>query len=306
MSRFSSDGADARQGSIDGIAASDTPADLPRALGAAADALRDRKNPLIVLVADGAFPEQQLGLVDVGRAPGQARRTARPRGGRPHAASTSATSRRPSQRQRRHHRVQRAPLHREQGGVRGARRDPELRQRARARASCTLSNGANAVDSRRRSTSRPASASARSTRSCRRATTTSCAPRSRQVDGNGRQRSRSRSTTPPTRCCPARKKQKVLMVTDGQPVPRGRAARLRQRRPAARSRRPSTPRSRRLADGMDVVVFDDYTPDALPPPPRAAVLPSDRADTRRSRSRGELVELRASPRSTRITRSCAG
>ena len=31
---------------------------------------------------------------------------------------------------------------------------------------------------------------------------------------------------------PARKKQKVLMVTDGQPVPRGRAARLRQHRPA--------------------------------------------------------------------------
>jgi hypothetical protein len=48
---------------VDGIAASDTPADLPRALGAAADALRDRKNPLIILISDGAFPEQQLGLV---------------------------------------------------------------------------------------------------------------------------------------------------------------------------------------------------------------------------------------------------
>src|SRR6185503_421676 len=34
-----------------------------RALGAAADALRDRKNPLIVLISDGAFPESQLGLV---------------------------------------------------------------------------------------------------------------------------------------------------------------------------------------------------------------------------------------------------
>src|SRR5262249_55523921 len=42
---------------------SDTPADLTRALGAAADALRDRTNPLIVLVSDGAFPEQQLSLV---------------------------------------------------------------------------------------------------------------------------------------------------------------------------------------------------------------------------------------------------
>ncbi|HEY5928017.1 MAG TPA: vWA domain-containing protein [Kofleriaceae bacterium] len=48
---------------LDGITASDTPADLSRALGAAADALRDRKNPLIVLISDGAFPESQLGLV---------------------------------------------------------------------------------------------------------------------------------------------------------------------------------------------------------------------------------------------------
>ncbi len=48
---------------LDGIQASDTPADLTRALGAAADALRDRPNPLIVLISDGAYPEQQLGLV---------------------------------------------------------------------------------------------------------------------------------------------------------------------------------------------------------------------------------------------------
>ena len=62
MSRFSGDGPMLDK-IIDGIAASDTPADLTRALGAAADALRDRPNPLIVLVSDGAFPEQQLGLV---------------------------------------------------------------------------------------------------------------------------------------------------------------------------------------------------------------------------------------------------
>ncbi|HEV7557639.1 MAG TPA: VWA domain-containing protein, partial [Kofleriaceae bacterium] len=62
MSRFSSDGP-VLDKIIDGISASDTPADLPRALGAAADALRDRPNPLVVLVSDGAFPEQQLGLV---------------------------------------------------------------------------------------------------------------------------------------------------------------------------------------------------------------------------------------------------
>ena len=44
MSRFSSDGPMLDK-IIDGIQASDTPADLPRALGAAADALRDRHEP---------------------------------------------------------------------------------------------------------------------------------------------------------------------------------------------------------------------------------------------------------------------
>lgn len=66
MSRFSSD-APMLSRIIDGIEASDTPADLTRALGAAADALRDRPNPLIVLVSDGAFPEPQLDLVDWSR-----------------------------------------------------------------------------------------------------------------------------------------------------------------------------------------------------------------------------------------------
>lgn len=76
MSRFTNDKAilhklingvgGGKQGTLllDGITASDTPADLTRALGAAADALRDRKNPLIVLISDGAFPEPQLGQVE--------------------------------------------------------------------------------------------------------------------------------------------------------------------------------------------------------------------------------------------------
>jgi len=62
MSRFSNDGPMLDK-MIDKVSATDTPADLPRALGAAADALRDRPNPLIVIVSDGAFPEQQLGQV---------------------------------------------------------------------------------------------------------------------------------------------------------------------------------------------------------------------------------------------------
>jgi Ca-activated chloride channel homolog len=61
LTRFSNDAPKLRK-VIEDVKASDTPADLTRALGAAADALRDRKNPLIVVVSDGAFPEQQLGL----------------------------------------------------------------------------------------------------------------------------------------------------------------------------------------------------------------------------------------------------
>ena len=45
---------------IDGIRASDTPADLRRALSAAADALRGRQNPMIVLIGDGAYPAEVL------------------------------------------------------------------------------------------------------------------------------------------------------------------------------------------------------------------------------------------------------
>jgi hypothetical protein len=60
LSRFDSDAAMLRK-TVDGIEASDTPGDLYRALGAASDALRDRQNPLIVLISDGAYSDQQLG-----------------------------------------------------------------------------------------------------------------------------------------------------------------------------------------------------------------------------------------------------
>ncbi len=55
---------------VDEIVASDTPADLPRALQAAADALRGRKDPMIVLVGDGGYPEEALGRVTFVPAPG--------------------------------------------------------------------------------------------------------------------------------------------------------------------------------------------------------------------------------------------
>ena len=62
LSRFDSDMAMLTR-TVTGIQASDTPADLRRALGAAADALRDRENPLIVLIGDGAYPEEVLDSV---------------------------------------------------------------------------------------------------------------------------------------------------------------------------------------------------------------------------------------------------
>lgn len=62
LTRFDSDMPMLRR-VVDSIQASDTPADLRRALSAAADALHERNNPLIVLVGDGAYPEEVLSSV---------------------------------------------------------------------------------------------------------------------------------------------------------------------------------------------------------------------------------------------------
>lgn len=71
MSRFDGDKPMLRK-VVDGISASDTPADLPRALAAAADALRGRQNPLVVIVSDGAYSDQALGQVLWGEPPAEA------------------------------------------------------------------------------------------------------------------------------------------------------------------------------------------------------------------------------------------
>jgi hypothetical protein len=58
LSRFDADAA--RLGHlVDQITASDTPADLPRALQAAADALRGRPHPLVIIIGDGAYRDEQ-------------------------------------------------------------------------------------------------------------------------------------------------------------------------------------------------------------------------------------------------------
>jgi hypothetical protein len=136
MSRFTSD-APMLNKVVDGIVASDTPADLTRALGAAADALRDRKRPLVVLVSDGAYPEAQLGMVRWDAAaptppgapgPGSGMGDQGPGGDRSIEHRRAVPRGGVAQRQRRDRRVQRPALHRQQGRVRGLHRGPELRQ----------------------------------------------------------------------------------------------------------------------------------------------------------------------------------
>ena len=53
---------------LDGLKASDTAADLPRALQFCADALQGRSRPLLVIISDGAFEEGALARVTVGKA----------------------------------------------------------------------------------------------------------------------------------------------------------------------------------------------------------------------------------------------
>ena len=62
LSRFASDKPVLRKVIAD-VQPADTGADLPRALSAAADALRGRQNPMIVVVSDGAYSELERGQV---------------------------------------------------------------------------------------------------------------------------------------------------------------------------------------------------------------------------------------------------
>ncbi len=57
LSRFDDDMAMLKK-IVAGIEPSDTPADLARALTAAADALRERQNPMIILIGDGAYASE--------------------------------------------------------------------------------------------------------------------------------------------------------------------------------------------------------------------------------------------------------
>ena len=67
LSRFEADRPMLRK-IVAGVEAADTPADLPRALSAAADALRGRQQPMIVIVSDGAYAQQERDRVSWGPA----------------------------------------------------------------------------------------------------------------------------------------------------------------------------------------------------------------------------------------------
>ena len=303
MSRFSTD-APMLTKIIDGIEASDTPADLTRALGAAADALRDRQNPLIVLISDGAFPEPQLGLVswDAGR---RARR-------RPPIARTP---RRPGRRGTTKNLaavdlsnidVRYLPVGRRSDNVGiiafNVRRyiankaayevyieiqnfgtEPAHRKLA-------LYNGDDARRQQDDSSSRPASGSARSTRSSPRARTTSCA---RSLRARRRRRA-ARDPFPlddkAYALLPARKKQKVLMVTEDNLFLEGALlvydnVEPLKVTPAEYDAKPGDRRRHGRRDLRRAHARGAAAAAGEPP-----VLPPDRAEHARSRSRGETRE----------------
>jgi hypothetical protein len=275
MSRFSSDGPMLDK-IIDDLTASDTPADLPRALGAAADALRDRKNPLIVLVSDGAFPEAQLGLVSWDApgapAPGGAPTAAKADGKNLAAVDLGGID------------VRYLPVgHRSDNvgiiafnvrryiankaayevylEVQNFGTEPATRQ-------LTLYNGDSAVD-RKTITLAPGKREHAIYKELPAGGDNHLRASLQPVDGPG-------GSDPfplddqAFALLPARKKQKVLMVTDDNLYLEGALLVYdnidpSKISPAEYDAKPA------LADGFDTVIFDEHTPTVLPPPPTGLI-----------------------------------
>ncbi|MEO6777222.1 MAG: VWA domain-containing protein [Kofleriaceae bacterium] len=261
MSRFSNDGPMLDQIIDDKIAASDTPADLPRALGAAADALRDRPHPLIVIISDGAFPESQLGHVEWGppRAGAHANLAAidlsnidvryLPVGRRSDNVGIIAFN------VRRY--IANKAAYEVYIEIQNFGQEPAHRQ-------LTLYNGQTAVDTKRLDLA-PGQHVRQIYPKIPGGEDNQLRATLRPVDGPGGTDSFALDDTAYA-LLPARKKQKVLMVTsdnlflEGALLVYDNIDPLKVS-PAEYAAKPS------IADGMDVVIFDDYTPDALPPPP---------------------------------------
>ena len=275
MSRFSNDGPMLDKIIDDKITASDTPADLPRALGAAADALRDRTNPLIVIVSDGAFPESQLGLVK------WARRAAR---------EAAATTKNLAAIDLSNIDVRYLPVGRRSDNVgiiafnvrryiankaayevfieiQNFGQEPAHRQ-------LTLYNGQTAVDTKRLDLA-PGQHVRQIYPKIPGGEDNQLRATLRPVEGPGGTDSFALDDTAYA-LLPARKKQKVLMVTtdnlflEGALLVYDNIDPLKVS-PAEYAAKPS------IADDMDVVIFDDYTPDVVAAAAGiAAVLPPDR------------------------------
>jgi hypothetical protein len=243
MSRFSNDGPMLDNIITDKINPSDTPADLTRALGAAADALRDRPNPLIVIISDGAFPETQLGLVNWGS--GMKLPNAKP-----NLAAVDLTN----------IDVRYMPVGRRSDNVgiiafnvrryiankaayevfieiQNFGQEPAHRQ-------LTLYNGQTAVDTKKLDLA-PGQHVRQIYPKIPGGEDNQLRATLRPVEGPGGTDSFALDDTAYA-LLPARKKQKVLMVTSDNLFLEGALL---------------------VYDDMDVVIFDDYTPDSLPPAP---------------------------------------
>ncbi|MEO8841630.1 MAG: VWA domain-containing protein [Kofleriaceae bacterium] len=266
MSRFSNDGPMLDKVIDDKVNPSDTPADLTRALGAAADALRDRPNPLIVIVSDGAFPETQLGLVNWGSGPNPKLLP----NSKPNLAAVDLTN----------IDVRYVPVGRRSDNVgiiafnvrryiankaayevfieiQNFGQEPAHRQ-------LTLYNGQTAVDTKQLDLA-PGQHVRQIYPKIPGGEDNQLRATLRPVEGPGGTDSFALDDTAYA-LLPARKKQKVLMVTTDNLFLEGALLVYdnidpMKVSPAEYAAKPS------IADAMDVVIFDDYTPDSLPPPP---------------------------------------
>ena len=260
---------------IDALAATDTPADLDaRAAPRRRRAARAARSPTLVLIGDGAWRRERR-CIDARRARKQDLSAV------DLPASTCATCPSAVGRQRRHHRLRRAPL--------PAPTRPPTRCSSRCRASAPAAVDGEAAaragrrGRRRREARRSAPASACSASTPTWPATARASRRACADDADDAARSARRRRL---RAAAAAQEAEGAAGTARQPVPRGRAAARREPR-----RRPDAPASCDAAgDGKyDAVVLDGFTPADAAAHARALL---------RSARRGEPVRhaRRASPR----------
>ena len=268
MSRFSTD-TPMLDKVIDGVQGSDTPADLTRALGAAADALRDRPNPLIVLVSDGAFPEAQLELVSWDK-PGSGSGSGSGSGQTKNLAAVDLSG----------IDVRYLPVGKRSDNVGviafNVRRyiankaayevyiEVQNFGQEMAHRKLTLYNGETAVDVRELHL-KPGERTRQIYAKLPATDENKLRASLRPMEGPGGSDPFALDDQAYA-LLPVRKKQKVLMVTEDNLFLEGALlvydnADPRKVSPADYLANPA------LADGMDVVIFDDVTPEVLPPPP---------------------------------------